>query len=125
MKTRLLIIIAVITISYCLPLTFAQYMGDVNSSERIYEERLGTAVSNRAQEKILSENESVNYVDFRDAKGEIIEKPCIVGLRASPDETFSDQISYTLKCNPFMIYLPFVMLSIVILTIFVIWRKRK
>jgi len=49
MKTRLLVIIGFLLVSWYLPPTFAQYIGNANSSEYPYEERLGTSVSKFAQ----------------------------------------------------------------------------
>ncbi|WP_160272859.1 hypothetical protein [Nitrosopumilus piranensis] len=67
-----------------------------------------------------------NYVDFRDAEGKIIEVGCSVGLRASPEGHFGESFLEFIECatlTPLVlaIVLPFAG----IVSIFIIWRKRK
>jgi len=78
--------------------------------------------------KKFSSNEvdKVNDVDFPNADGEIIEKKCIVALRGSTADSFTDQFSYMIQCQPFTIFLIFLILSAVIIGfVFVVWRIRK
>lgn len=73
-----------------------------------------------------AEVEKVNYVDFRDASGEIIEVGCSMGLRASGNYNFGGDFLQSLKCNPVITLVPiFVLIGIVSGVIFVIRIKRK
>jgi hypothetical protein len=75
---------------------------------------------------LFEKNTKVNYVDFRDADGEIIEKGCIVALRGSIVDNFGDQFSYMMRCHPVTIFVIFLISSAVIIgLVFIIWRKRK
>ena len=68
----------------------------------------------------------VNYVDFRDASGEIIEVGCSTGLRASGNYNFGEDFLQSLKCDPTVTLIPvFVIIGIIVGIIFIIWRKRK
>lgn len=68
----------------------------------------------------------VNYVDFRNASGEIIEVGCSSGLRASGTYDFGGDFLQSLKCNPAMTLIPvFVAIGIVVGIIFIIKRKGK
>ena len=70
--------------------------------------------------------EEENYVDFRDASGEIIEVGCSIGLRASSDDSFNGDFLKFLQCSFSAISLLVLMvLGILVGTIFIIWRKRK
>ena len=70
--------------------------------------------------------QEVNYVDFRNATGEIIEVGCSSGLRASGNYDFGGDFLQSLKCNPVITLIPvFVAIGIVVVIIFIIKRKGK
>ncbi|MCV0366355.1 MAG: hypothetical protein K5798_03690 [Nitrosopumilus sp.] len=70
-------------------------------------------------------NIDVNYVDFRDASGEIIEVGCGIGLRASPDDSLGTDILLFFKCNPSLTLILVLIVGVMVGVIFVVWRKRK
>jgi hypothetical protein len=70
-------------------------------------------------------NIDVNYVDFRNASGEIIEVGCSVGLRASPDDSFGSDVLLFFKCNPVSALILVLVIGVTVGIIFIVWRKRK
>jgi hypothetical protein len=68
----------------------------------------------------------VNYMDFRNTLGEIIEVGCSSGLRASGNYNFGGDFLQSLKCNLVVtLILVFVIIGIIVGIIFIVWRKRK
>ena len=75
---------------------------------------------------VTKPTDDVNYVDFRDADGNIIEVGCSIGERAPEYRYFGDGFLDSLKCNPTVTLIPiFVLIGIIIAVIFIIKRKRK
>ena len=73
-----------------------------------------------------NQTDDVNYVDFRDADGNIIEVGCSIGERAPEHRYFGDSFLDSLKCNSAVTLIPiFVLIGIIITIIFVIRRKRN
>ena len=68
---------------------------------------------------------SVNYVDFRNASGEIIEVGCSSGLRASGNHNFGEDFLQSLRCDPVATLIPvFAMIGIIVGIAFIIWRRK-
>lgn len=74
----------------------------------------------------IDKNTDVDYVDFRDVSGEIIEVGCSVGLRAFPDGSFGESFFEFIECTPFVSLVLMIALPVaVIIPAFIIWRKRR
>lgn len=73
----------------------------------------------------IEKNTDVNYVDFRNASGEIIEVGCSIGLRASPDDSFANDVLLFFKCNLGVTLTMILVIGITTAIIFIVWRKRK
>lgn len=119
MKTRFLIIIVIVISLGFTGTAFATHDPSYN-----HPTPFGLEPELPSEEKL--NDTKVNYVDFRDADGEIIEVGCSIGLRAPEYRYFGDSFLDSLKCNPTVTLIPiFVLIGIIIAIIFVIRRKRK
>ncbi|MCV0409618.1 hypothetical protein [Nitrosopumilus sp.] len=70
-------------------------------------------------------NIDANYVDFRNASGEIIEVGCSTGLRAFPNDSFDNDVLFFFKCNPSLTLILVLVVGVIVGIIFIVWRKRK
>ena len=73
----------------------------------------------------IENDTKINQVDFRDAKGEIIEVGCITGLRPNSDNYSESEISLFFKCNPVLLLILISVITVGVAIGFIIWRIRK
>lgn len=95
-----------------------------NGEKTVVGTRQHTDLGVSSQLYFFEKNIKVNYADFRNASGEIIEVGCSVGLRASPDDSFADDVVLFFKCNP-GVTLTLSLVVIVGVVGIILWRKRK
>ncbi|MEX0862330.1 hypothetical protein [Nitrosopumilus sp.] len=73
----------------------------------------------------IEKNIDVNYADFRDAPSEIIEIGCSIGLRASPDDSFDNDVLLFFKCNPALTLILVLVVGAMVGIVFIVWRKQR